>query len=162
MEQFLTVGKIVNTHGIKGEVKVLPSTNDVKRFEELEEAYINEELVRIEGVKFQPGKVILKIEAIDSIEEAAKLKNKYIKVERKNAVKLPKDTYFEADLLGCIVCDENGEELGCIDEVIYTGSNEVYWIKGDKEVLIPAIKDIVLKVDIENKKVIIKPLDTWQ
>lgn len=162
MEQFLTVGKIINTHGVKGEVKVLPSTDDVKRFNELEKAYLDNRLIHIEGCKFQPGKVILKIEGINSIEEAEKLKNKYIKVKRENAIRLPKDTYYEADIIGCIVYDENEEELGIIDEVIYTGSNEVYWIKGDKELLIPALKNIILKVDIENKKIIIKPLDVWQ
>ncbi|MFU0823902.1 ribosome maturation factor RimM [Clostridium sp.] len=162
MEQFLTVGKIINTHGIKGEIKVLPATDDVRRFENLKEAYIDNNLIQIEGYKFQPGKVILKIEGINSIDEAKKLKNKYIKIQREQAVKLPEDAYYEADIIGCIVYDENGEELGTIDEIIYTGSNEVYWIKGNKELLIPAIKDIIVKVDIENKKIIIRPVDVWQ
>lgn len=162
MEQFLTVGKIINTHGVKGEVKVLPSTDDVKRFNELKEAYINDQLFKIVGVKFQPGKVILKIEGIESIEEAEKFKNQYIKVKRENAVKLPEDSYYEADIIGSVVYDEVGKRLGKIDEIIYTGSNEVYWIKDKNEVLIPAIKDVILDVDIENKKIIIKPLELWQ
>lgn len=162
MEQFLTVGKIINTHGIKGEIKVMPSTDDVSRFEELSKVYIGDNLIEITGCKFQPGKVILKIEGVDTIEAASKLKNKFIKVKREDAVKLPKDTYYEADIKGCVVYDENNEELGTIGEVIYTGSNEVYWIKGEKELLIPALKSIIVKVDIENKKIIIKPLDVWQ
>lgn len=162
MEQFITVGKIINTHGIKGEIKILPSTDDLKRFKELKEAYIDNNLVRIKGCKLQPKKVILKVEGIDSIEEAEKLKNKYIKVKREDAVELPCDTYYEADIVGCKVYDENEKILGTIDEVIHTGSNDVYWIKGQKEILIPALKQIVINVDIQNKKIVIKPLEVWQ
>ncbi|MCY6483970.1 ribosome maturation factor RimM [Clostridium aestuarii] len=162
MEQFLTVGRIINTHGIKGEIKVKPISDDVKRFKELKEAYINEKLVNIKGCKFQPNKVILKIEGIDSIEEAVKLKNKPIKVKRENAVQLPEDSYYEADIIGCEVFEENGNAIGNVDEIIYTGSNDVYWVKGENEVLIPALKDIILKIDINNKKIIIKSLDVWQ
>lgn len=162
MEQFITVGKIINTHGIKGEIKILPATDDLKRFKKLEEVYIDKKLVKINGCKLQPKKVILKIEGIDSIEEAEKLKNKHIRVKREDAVVLPSDTYYEADLIGCEVYDENQESLGIIGEVIHTGSNDVYWIKGEKEILIPALKQVITNVDIENKKIIIKPLDVWQ
>lgn len=162
MEQFLTVGKIINTHGIRGEVKIKPTTDDVNRFKSLKEAYIDEKEIFISGCKFQPGKVILKIEGIDSIEEAEKLKNKLIKVKREKAVQLPKDTYFAVDIIGCEVYEETGNKIGTVDDIIYTGSNDVYWVKGENEVLIPALKDIVLEIDINNKKIIIKPLDIWQ
>lgn len=162
MEQFLTVGKIINTHGIRGEVKIKPTTDDVNRFKSLKEAYINEKEIFISGCKFQPGKVILKIEGIDSIEEAEKLKNKLIKVKREKAVQLPEDTYFAVDIIGCEVYEETGNKIGTVDDIIYTGSNDVYWVKGENEVLIPALKDIVLEIDINNKKIIIKPLDIWQ
>lgn len=162
MEQFLTVGKIINTHGIRGEVKIKPTTDDVNRFKSLKEAYIDEKEVFISGCKFQPGKVILKIEGIDSIEEAEKLKNKLIKVKREKAVQLPEDTYFAVDIIGCEVYEETGNKIGTVDDIIYTGSNDVYWVKGENEVLIPALKDIVLEIDINNKKIIIKPLDIWQ
>ncbi|MEL7596700.1 MAG: ribosome maturation factor RimM [Clostridiaceae bacterium] len=162
MEQFLTVGKIINTHGIRGEVKIKPTTDDVNRFKSLKEAYIDEKEIFISGCKFQPGKVILKIEGIDSIEEAEKLKNKLIKVKREKAVQLPEDTYFAVDIIGCEVYEETGNKIGTVDDIIYTGSNDVYWVKGENEVLIPALKDIVLEIDINNKKIIIKPLDIWQ
>lgn len=162
MEQFLTVGKIINTHGIRGELKVKPTTDDVNRFKSLKEAYIDEKEIVISGCKFQPGKVILKIEGIESIEEAERLKNKLIKVKREKAVQLPEDTYFAVDIIGCEVYEETGNKLGTVDDIIYTGSNDVYWVKGENEVLIPALKDIVLEIDINNKKIIIKPLDIWQ
>lgn len=162
MEQFLTVGKIINTHGVRGELKVKPTTDDVNRFKSLKEAYIDEKEIVISGCKFQPGKVILKIEGIESIEEAERLKNKLIKVKREKAVQLPEDTYFAVDIIGCEVYEETGNKIGTVDDIIYTGSNDVYWVKGENEVLIPALKDIVLKIDINNKKIIIKPLDIWQ
>ncbi|WP_373844839.1 ribosome maturation factor RimM [Clostridium sp.] len=162
MEQFLAVGKIINTHGIKGEVKVMPSTDNVERFKELNEAYIDGNIVEIEGCKFQPGKVILKIKGVDSIEDAQRLKNKYIKVSRENAVTLDEDCYYEADIIGCTVYDENKKQLGNIDEIIHTGSNDVYWIKGPNELLIPAIKSVIVDIDVNNKKIIIKPLEVWQ
>ncbi|CAG7840703.1 16S rRNA processing protein RimM [Clostridium novyi B str. ATCC 27606] len=162
MEQFLAVGKIINTHGLKGEIKLLPSTDDVERFKQLKKAYIDGEVIEIEGCKFQPGKVILKIKDVDSIEQAQRLKNKYIKVSRENAAKLPEGCYYEADIVGCIVYDENDKELGKIDEIIRTGSNDVYWIKGKNELLIPAIKSVIVSIDVNSKKIVIKPLEVWQ
>lgn len=162
MEQLLTVGKIINTHGIKGEIKVQSVTDDLERFKKLKKAYIDNSEITITNCKLQPGKVILKIEGIDKIEDAVRLKNKYIRIRREDAIELPEDSYFESDIIGCHVYDENGEELGTIDDIIYTGSNDVYWIKGEKELLIPAIKSIVLNIDVEGKKVIIKPLEVWQ
>jgi 16S rRNA processing protein RimM len=162
MEQFLAVGKIINTHGIKGEVKVQSTTDDLSRFKKLKSAYIDNNEVKIVGCKLQPGKVILKIDGIDSIEEASKLKNKFIEVKREDAIKLPKDSYYAVDIIGCEVFEETGNKLGTIDDIIYTGSNDVYWIKGEKEILIPALKTIITEINIDNKKVIIKPLDVWQ
>lgn len=162
MEQFLTVGKIINTHGVRGEVKVKPTTDDVKRFKKLKEAYIDGKEIKILSCKFQPEKIILKIEGIETMDAAERLKGKLIQVEREQAIQLPKDTYFAVDLIGCEVCEDTGKKLGTVDEIIYTGSNDVYWVKGENEVLIPALKQIVLNVDIENKKITIKPVDTWQ
>lgn len=162
MEQFLTVGKIINTHGLKGEVKVKPTTDDVERFKSLSRIYIDGKEMNVEGCKFQPKNVILKIKEIESIEQAERFKNKLIKVTREDAVELSDDSYFETDIIGCSVYEETGKNLGKIDEIIYTGSNDVYWIKGENEVLIPAINDIILNVDIKNKKITIKPLDVWQ
>ncbi|MCR1933930.1 ribosome maturation factor RimM [Clostridium tepidum] len=162
MKEFLAVGEIINTHGIKGEVKVYPLTDDMKRFKKLKEVFLDGEARKILSCKFQPNNVILKIEGIDSIEEANKYRRKLLEIKRENSVTLPKGSYFIADLMECKVVDENGEEIGQISDVIKTGSNDVYEVKGEVEILVPAIKDIVTNIDIKNKTVTIKPLEIWQ
>ena len=161
MKDFITVGRIINTHGLKGELKVYPLTDDSNRFKELKSVYVDGILKNITGCKLQSKKVILKIEGIDSIEKALEYKGKYLEVSRENAVKLEEGRYFIVDIVGCRVIDEKGVFYGKISEVINTYHNDVYWIKGDNELLIPAIGDIVLKVDIEKKEIIIKPVETW-
>jgi 16S rRNA processing protein RimM len=162
MEQFITVGQIINTHGIKGELKIYPLTDDLRRFRKLQKIYIDGIEKNIVWCKLQADKVILKIEGIDSIDEAIKYKEKCLQVSREDAVKLPEDSYFIADIIGCSVLDENGTEYGTVSDVIKTGSNDVYWIKEGKELLIPALKDVIINMDVENKKIVIKPVETWQ
>lgn len=162
MKDFLSVGQIINTHGVRGELKVYPLTDDIKRFRKLKNVYIDSVLKNIVWCKLQSDKVILKIEGIDSIEEAQKYKNKYIEVSREEAVKLSDGEYFIADIIGCKVFDSNNTELGTVYDVIKTGSNDVYWVKGKTEVLVPALKDIVLNIDVNENKIIIKPLEEWQ
>lgn len=162
MEQFLNVGQIVNTHGVKGEVKVFPLTDDPMRFKKLKKVIIDNKEVQILSHKFQKDRVILKLEGVDTMDDAIRLKGKYLKVSREDAVKLPKDTYFIADLIGCSVFDTDETPLGEIYDVIKTGSNDVYWVKGIKELLIPVLKEIVLDINVEDKKIVIKPVKEWQ
>lgn len=162
MKKFLRVGQIINTHGIKGEVKILPLTDDISRFENLESIYINGKEININGVKYLKDKVILKLENIDSIEKAEKFKQCYLEIDRENALELPEDTYYITDLLDCNVIDTNNFEYGKVKEVIQTPSNDVYWVKGTKEILIPVLKEIVFTIDIENKLITIKPSGEWQ
>ncbi len=159
---FISIGQIVNTHGIKGELKVFPLTDDMKRFRKLNTVYIDGKERNVVWCKLQPKVVILKIENIDTYEDAILLKDKYLEVDKSSAVKLPEGRYFVTDIIGCMVYDTEEKEIGKIADVIFTGSNDVYWIKGEPEVLIPALKKIVVKMDIENKKIIINPLETWQ
>lgn len=162
MEQFITIGEIINTHGVHGELKILPMTDDLKRFRKLKKVYIDGEEKMISWCKLQADKAILKIEGIDTMNDAIKYKTKLLKVSREDAVKLPEGRYYEADIIDCTVEDENGAYLGKINEIIHTGSNDVYWIKGEKELLIPALKSVVTKMDVENRKIIIKPVGQWQ
>lgn len=162
MKEYITIGQIINTHGLKGELKVYPLTDDIRRFRKLKSVFIGEVEKQVIWCKLQTDRVILKLEDINSIEEAEKYKGTYIKVSRKDAVKLPEGRYFIVDIIGCTVYDEKDTEIGPVYDVIQTGSNDVYWIKGENEVLIPAIKDVVVKMDIENKKIVIKPLEEWQ
>lgn len=161
MKEFLSVGQIINTHGLKGELKVHPLTDDIRRFRQLKKVYINGEERIISWCKFQNDKVILKIEGIDSIEDAMKYRNKYLEVSREDAIKLPEGRYFIADLIGCNVYDELGEDLGTLFDVIQTKSNDVYWVKGKKELLVPVLKTIVVNVDIEEREIVIKPVKEW-
>lgn len=162
MRDILRVGKIVNTHGLKGEVKVIALTDDPKRYNDLEFVLIDGVERKIQGCKFQKDRVIVKIEGIDSIEEAEKYKNKYMEIPREYAVPLEEDTYYIADIIGCDVYDTEGKSLGEVYDVIQTKNNDVYWIRKPKELLIPVLLDIVTDIDVENRKITIKPVGEWQ
>lgn len=162
MKDFLSIGQIINTHGVKGELKIYPLTDDSRRFRKLQKVHIDGVEKKVIWCKLQNDLVILKIEGIESMDEAIKYKNKYLQVPREEAIKLPEGSHFVADLIGCTIFDNENIEIGKIEDVITTRSNDVYWVKRPKEVLVPAIKDIVLSIDIENKKIIIKPLEIWQ
>ena len=161
MREFFKVGKIVNTHGLKGEVKVIPSTEDVNNFKRYEVIFIDGIERKILGVKFQKDRVILKIEGIDFIDDAEKYKNKIIEVPRDMEPELPEDTFYARDLIGIHVFDTEGNDLGPIYDVIETKNNDVYWIREPKELLIPVLKDIVLYINLEDEKIIIRPVGEW-
>lgn len=163
MSEYFKVGQIVNTHGIKGEVKVIPLTEDVNNFKRYGKVKVGEnEWKEILGVKFQKDRVILNLEGIDSMNDAETYKQKYLSVIREEEPGLPENTYYIKDLVGCNVVDTNGKDLGNIYDVIQTKNNDVYWIEKPKQLLIPVLKDIVLDVNIEEKKVIITPVGVWQ
>lgn len=165
MEQLLQVGVISSTHSVRGEVKVFPTTDDVKRFKKLKKVILDtgkEQLpLEIEGVKFFKQFVILKFRGIDNINDIEKYKGKSLLVDREHAVKLKKDEYFIADMIGMDVFTEEGELFGALKDVMETGANDVYIIEmtDGKEVLVPAIKQCILDVDIENRKMVIHLLE---
>ena len=165
MEDLLQVGVITQTHGIRGEVKVFPTTDDVNRFKKLKETILDtgkEQItLEIEGVKFFKQYVILKFKGYDNINDIERYKGKSLYVTRANAVKLRKDEYFIADLIDIDVYDEEDKPFGVLKDVIETGANDVYDIKlkGGRSVLVPAIKECILSVDIENRKMVIHLLD---
>lgn len=161
MLEYLTVGQIINTHGFKGEVKVYPLTDSIQRFRKLKEVYLErgEELSRhrVEKVKFLSNTVVLKLEGIDTEEDAGKLRNVYVKVSRAAAVKLPKDSFFICDLIDAEVYDEKGEFLGKVKDVLQTGSNDVFVVGGrEKDILIPGLKEIFREVNIEDGKIVVE------
>ena len=158
MEDLLQVGIISSTHGIRGEVKVYPTTDDVNRFKKLKKVILDtgkEKMeLEIEGVKFFKQFAILKFKGIDNINDIEKYKGKSLLVTRNDAVKLKKDEYFIADIIGIAVFKEDGQEFGVLVDVLETGANDVYVIetKDKKEVLVPAIKECVLEVDVEGRR----------
>ena len=159
--EYIEIGQIVNTNGLKGVVKVNPFTDDISKFEDLKFVYIqlkNElKKVKIEQVRYNKNQVLLKLEGIDSIEEAEKYRNFYLKTEKESQEDLGEDTYYIVDLIGLDVYSDKNEYLGKIEDVFPTGSNDVYVVKDNlgKQILIPAIADVVKKVDLENKKMTI-------
>ena len=156
MEDLLQVGIITSTHGVRGEVKVYPTTDDPRRFRRLKEVVLDtgkEKLnLEIEGVKFFKQFVIVKFKGLDNINDIEKYRQKSLYVTRKNAVCLQKDEYFIADLIGLKVQDEDGKELGTVKDVIETGANDVYEVEmaDGKSLLLPAIKQCILNVDVES------------
>ena len=165
MENKLQVGVISSTHGVRGEVKVFPTTDDARRFKRLKEVILEtgkeELLLEIEGVKFFKQFAILKFKGIDNINDIEKYKGKSLFVTRKNAVPLRKDEYFIADLQGLIVEDEEGNQIGILKDVMETGANDVYIVDmtDGREVLLPAIKECILDVDVEGGKIRVHMMD---
>lgn len=154
MEQFLQVGVISTTHGVRGEVKVFPTTDDAKRFKKLKKVILDagkEQIpLEIQGVKFFKQFVILKFKGIDNINDIERYKGRPLLVNREDAVDLEEDEYYIGDLIGMSVVTDEGEK-GTLVDVMETGANEVYIVEFENlgEVLIPAIHDCILDVDIE-------------
>lgn len=155
MEDRFQVGIITSPHGVRGEVKVFPTTDDVRRFKRLKEVILDtgkEQIpMEIEGVKFFKNLAILKFKGFDNINDVEKFRQKSLYVTRENAVHLGKNEYFIADLMGLTVQDENGQSIGTLRDVMETGANDVYIIdmNDGRELLLPAIKQCVLEVNVE-------------
>lgn len=155
MEQYLRVGVISSTHGVRGEVKVFPTTDDQERFLDLEKVILDtgkeKKDLEIQGVKFFKQFVILKFKGIDNINDIERYKGCDLYVSREDAVPLEEDEFYIADLIGMKVVLDDGKDFGTLLDVMETGANDVYVIDSNEhgEVLIPAIKDCVLDVDIE-------------
>lgn len=156
MEEFFQVGVITATHGIHGEVKVFPTTDDPNRFKKLKKVLLDTGIQKLElevaGVKFFKKFVILKFKEFDDINQVEKYRKCPLLVTRENAVRLKKNEYFIADLIGLKVYTEDGTFLGKLEDVMQTGANDVYQIVTEegKEILIPAIRQCILDVDIES------------
>lgn len=165
MEELLQVGVITSTHGVRGEVKVYPTTDDAARFKQLKHVLLDtgkETLpLEIQGVKFFKQFVILKFKGFDNINDIERYKRCPILIERCDAVELEEDEYFIADMIGMAVETKDGKEFGTLKDVIETGANDVYVIDSAEhgEVLVPAIKECILDVNIEEGKMKIHLMD---
>lgn len=165
MEDMLRVGVISSTHGVRGEVKVYPTTDDVNRFKKLKTVVLDirpEPMVlNIESVKFFKNMVILKFREFNNINEIEKYKGKDLLIRRDQAVKLGPDENFIVDLIGLQVVTDQGEDFGVLKDVLKTGANDVYVIQGKdgKEYLFPVIKQCVLQVDLEGGTVTVHIMD---
>ncbi len=161
MQQYFEIGQIVNTNGLKGWLKINPFTDSITKFESLKSILVEhkKELLefKIEGVRFRKNQVFLKLKGIETIEEAEKFREDYIKIQRDSLEKLPEDTYYIADLIGLDVYTLKQEFLGKLYDIFPTGSNDVYVVKDGegKQILLPAIKDVIKEIDLKNKKIIV-------
>ena len=165
MEDLLQAGVITTTHGIRGEVKVFPTTDDVHRFEDLDSVLLDTGReymeLEIENVKYFKQYAILKFKGIDNINDIVKYKGRSLYVTRDQAIPLEEDEYYIADLMGLDIYLENGEKFGILKDVMETGANDVYIVETEegKEVLIPAIHECVLDIDIEENRMEIHLMD---
>lgn len=163
LKQFLEIGQIVSTHGVKGELRVNPwcdTPEFMKKFKTLYFDDKGENAVKVVICRPHGNIVILKLEGIDTVEQAQKLRNKVLYMSRKDA-KIKKGDWFIQDLIGCTVydADDNSVIYGTLTDVAQTGANDIWFITNNgKEYIIPAIKDVVINVDVENDSVFIKPL----
>lgn len=161
----LEVGKIVNTHGLRGEVKVVAWTDYPEDFENIEYVYVKnktaDEKLHISSIKYQKNNLIIKFSEIKDINKAEKYKNLTLYAEREMLGELPEGVYYIADLIGAEVLDEKGEKLGVIADVFNTGANDIYDVKrdGKKNILIPVIDDVVKEIDIDRKIVRIEMME---
>ena len=157
----LEIGQIVNTFGIKGMVKVKPFTDDIRRFDELKTVYVekngNQTEYEVEEVKYHKDMVLIKFKGIDKVEQAEMLRNSYLTVSRDSVEKLEEGRYYIVDLLGLEVYTDEQILLGTLEDIFNTGSNDIYVVKDKqgKQILLPAIQDVIKQIDIENKKIIV-------
>ncbi|MDR1620356.1 MAG: ribosome maturation factor RimM [Clostridiales bacterium] len=153
---FYRIAVVVRAHGVRGGVKLLPLTDDTARFESLKSVYLEHggkrSAVRVTDTGVRPDAVTLRIEGVNTPEEANALRGAYLAVDRAHARQLPADTWFVADLIGCEVVDTAGSRLGVVREVLRTGANDVYEL--DTGTLIPALKRVLREVDTQAKRIV--------
>lgn len=165
MNKYLELGQIVNVKGLSGEVKVNSFTDDNTKFERLPQIFLKKsdtlKEYKIEKVGYHKNQVILKFKNVNTVEEAEKLRNSYIVVDREVLGKLPEGVYYIADLIGLDVYTEQNEYLGKVDDIFNTGSNDIYVVKDElgKQKLLPGIDEVIKKIDIESEKIIVNLIE---
>ena len=165
MENLLRVGVISSTHGVRGEVKVFPTTDEKERFKKLKTVLLDtgkEQIsLEIEGVKFFKNMVILKFKGYDNIHDVERYRGKDLLITREQAVPLKENENFVADLIGLTVKTDEGDILGNVKDVLFTGANDVYVVEREngKDILLPAIRQCILDVDLEEQVMTVHLLD---
>lgn len=157
--EYYRIACVARPHGVQGSVKLQPLTDNVSRFKGMHEAYLEEggvyRCVSLSDIGVSPDAVTLHIEGVNTREQAEALRGAYLCVDRAHAVKLPPDTYFIADLIGCAVSDTQGAVYGRVTDVLQTGANDVYVVEGPRSMMLPALKKVLHEVDIEQKRIVI-------
>ena len=156
----LRIGKIGKTHGVKGELRINSLTDFPERFKGMTEVYVNDVLMEIKSVRYQNDVVLMSFKGVDNREDAATMTGRYLLVNREDAVELDEGEYYTIDIIGLDVFDkETGTRLGTVTDVLSTGSNDVYVAspveKGQKDILIPALKSVVSEIDINGRRMVV-------
>ena len=159
MTKYLEIGQIVNTFGIKGMVKIKPFTDDINRFDRLKKIYISnkngKKEYQIQEIKYHKNMVLMKLEGIDTPEQADLLRQSYLLVDRADEEPLEEGVYYIVDLLGLEVYTDDNKLLGKVEDIFNTGSNDIYVVKDEmgKQILLPGIPDVLKNVDLEKGKI---------
>ncbi len=159
--EYIQIGKISNVHGVKGDLKVIPLTDNMKRYDELSHVLIgmNKDEYEIETVSYSKNQIILKLKGIDDIKSAEKLRNSFLWIDKEDAI-LPEGAFFLFDIIGIDVLDTEGNIIGKVRDVIQSGANDIYVIKsGENDYMIPAVKEFVKQIDIDEKRMVIDPIE---
>ena len=160
----IKVAKVVNTHGIRGEVKAILLTDFTDRFAELKEVYIEKnnsyQTIKLQSVRWNKDQLLIKFEGVDTPEQGALLKNKYLMINFEDRVPLPKDNFYHFEIIGLEGFNLQGVKLGIVQDILQTSANDVYVVQRDgvKELLIPALKKVIKQVDLENKRMVVELL----
>ena len=160
MQKRLEIGQIINVFGIKGELKVIPFTDNISRFDDLKKVYIKsnkqEKIYKVENVRYHKNMVLLKLEGVENPEQAELLKNAFLEIDREDAVPLEEGQYFIADLIGLEVYTDEGKLLGKVDDIYNTGANDIYVVKDElgKQVLLPGIKEVIKEVKLDDRIIV--------
>jgi len=161
---YIQVGKIINTHGIGGEVKIYPLTDDIYRFDDLNIVYLGHDKNKliIEAVRYHKDMVLLKFKDFNNINEVLPYKGEYVYIDAEDRIILSKDHFFLFDIIGALVYTEEGRRVGRVCQIIRSAGNDVYVIQDDqkkREYMIPAVKEFITSVDIDDKRIIIDPIE---
>ena len=157
-EKYLEAGQIVNTHGVRGEVKIMPWADSPEFIRKFKTLYINGEAVRVTASRVHKGFVLAKLEGVEDVNAAMALKNKTVHIARKD-VKLPKGSFFIADIIGAKVVTEDGAELGTLADVMEMPAQNIYLVKGEREIMIPAVDEFILKTDVKNGVITVRLIE---
>lgn len=157
--EYYRIGLIVRPHGVRGGVKLQPLTFDVSRFAYLKDAYIERdgayEPVVAHCASASETEAVVTLDGVETRDDAEKLRGLYLCVDKAHSAKLPSGMYFVADLIGCRVFDSEGAELGMLDDVLETGTHDVYSVKGERKLLFPALKKVLVSVDTDEKRIVL-------
>ncbi|MDU2065168.1 MAG: ribosome maturation factor RimM [Sporomusaceae bacterium] len=164
--EFISVGKIVAPHGVRGDLRIMALTDDLARFEKLQHVFLEQTTkLTIESVKYHKGSVLLKFKEHASRNDVESLRGKLLYITQDQLIPLPEGRYYHFDLIGLSVYDEAGQLLGTLKDILETGSNDVYVVEAEdvqsKPILVPALKKVVKSIDLTEQKMIVKLQEEW-